>query len=97
MSTTVILEIRTNPGTANEMLTMLKDILPDTRNYDGCVSVDVFQNQDDADTLIIMGKWQSKVHFETYLDWRNETGIFERFSEMIEGPPNTHFFNDTDA
>ena len=44
-----------------------------------------------------MGKWQSKVHFATYLDWRNETGIFERFSEIIEGPPNTRFFNDTDA
>ena len=97
MATTVILEIKTNPGAANDMLTILKDILPETRNYDGCLGVDVFQNQDDTDTLIIMGTWQSKGHFETYLDWRKETGIFERFSEMIEGPPNTRFLNLTDA
>jgi quinol monooxygenase YgiN len=97
MTTTVILEIKTNPGTSGDMLALLTDILPDTRSYDGCLGANTFQGQDDADTLIIISSWESKGHFEKYLDWRKESGVFDRFAAMIQGPPSTRFFNLTEA
>ena len=72
---------------------MLKDILPDTRSYDGCLGVKTYQGQDDPNTMIIMGKWESKSHFEKYLSGRRESDIFDQFVAMIESPPNSRFFD----
>lgn len=96
MTTSVVLEIKTKPGASSDMLAMLKEILPATRSYDGCVDLTTIQDQDDQNTLIILSKWQTKAQYETYLDWRKETGVFDTFSELLAAPPSTRFFNTTD-
>lgn len=39
--TTVFLEFKAKPGLGNGLVEKLKEILPDTRSYDGNQSVDV--------------------------------------------------------
>ena len=95
--TTVFLESKAKPGLGNGLVEKLKEILPDTRSYDGNQSVDVYQQADDPDTLIIHSQWDSKGHWEKYMAWREETGVLSAFVEALEGPPSHRFFNKTDA
>lgn len=97
MATTVILEAKTKSGTGNDVLAKLKDILPDTRSYDGCISLDVYQEQDDSDTLVMVEQWESKSHYEKYLNWRIETGVFAKLAEALEGAPNIRYFDLADT
>lgn len=97
MTTTVMLEFKAKPDLGNGLVAKLKEILPDTRSYDGCQQIDVYQNNDDPDTCIIQGLWDSQGHYEKYIAWREETGVLAAFVEALEGPPNIRYFNKTDA
>jgi len=68
MAITVLLEAKAKPGTGNDFLAILKEILPDTRSHDGCKEITVYQNQDDADVVVLIGKWESKEKYEKYLN-----------------------------
>ena len=94
---TVILESKAKPGLGNGLVEKLREILPDTRSYDGNQSVDVYQEADDPDTVIIHSHWDSKGHWEKYMAWREETGVMSAFVEAMEGPPSFRLLNKTDA
>ena len=97
MAITVLLEAKAKPGTGNDFLAILKEILPDTRNYNGCIQNDVYRSQENPDTLVIHGTWESTEKYETYLAWRKETGVFDSFVEGLVAPPSLCYFELTDA
>lgn len=97
MTTSVVIEIKTKPGVSGDMLAMLKEILPATRSYDGCLDLTTLQDHNDPNTLIILSKWQTKAQYEAYLNWRKETGVFDIFADMLAAPPSTRFFSTTDT
>jgi quinol monooxygenase YgiN len=45
---------------AENIKRLLKEILPDTRAYDGCLGVDVITNQDDGNNLVLVEKWKTR-------------------------------------
>ena len=45
MSTTVLLEVKARAGTGDHLVAMFKAILGDTRAYDGCECMDLFESQ----------------------------------------------------
>ena len=89
--------MKAKPGTGNDLLAKFKEILPDTRSYDGCLGLDTYQDQDDPDTLVLVQKWDSRQHYEKYFGWRQETGAFDELAAAVEGPPSIRYFNLTDA
>jgi len=97
MTTTVMLEFKAKAGAGDGLVAKLKEILPDTRSYDGNHSIAVYQKQDDPDTCIIQGVWDSQGHYEKYIAWREESGVLGAFVEALEGPPSIRYFNKTDA
>ena len=97
MTCTIILEAKAKTGTGSDLVGLFRQILPDTRAYDGCMSVDVYQNQDDKDVVVLVEQWQSRSHYETYFAWREETGAVAKLVEQLDGPPNLRFFDSTDA
>ena len=97
MAITVLLEAKAKSGTGNDFLAILKEILPDTRNYNGCIQNDVYRSQENPDTLVIHGTWESTEKYETYLAWRKETGVFDSFVEGLVAPPSLCYFELTDA
>ncbi len=97
MSCTVLLELKVKPGTGDEVLATLKSILPDTRSYDGNISMYVIRNQDDPDVLVAVEEWESKAHHEKYLAWRTETGVMDTLMEVVAEPPILRYFDPTDA
>ncbi|PCK09312.1 MAG: antibiotic biosynthesis monooxygenase [Alteromonadaceae bacterium] len=96
MSVIVILELQSKPDTIDELKAALKSILPDTRAFDGCLSVQVTANQDDPCNLVLIEKWESRQHNETYMAWRTETGAIATLGEMLSQAPSLRYYDDLD-
>ncbi len=97
MSIAVLLEIQVKPENVGDMKAYLKDILPDTRAYDGCEGLDVYGNMDDGDNLVLYERWGSRPQYEKYLAWRSETGVVDKLGSMLAGPPSIRYFEKVDA
>ena len=48
--------------------------LGDTRTYDGCIKVDVYEDENSS-TITLFEEWETLAHQQKYLEWRIETGI----------------------
>ena len=91
MTVIVILEVKAKPGTGNDLVSTFKELLPDTRAYEGIIDINVLQNQDDPDSLIAYERWETRKHYEKYLAWNSESdqqcAWLLRVSNP-QGPPN---------
>jgi quinol monooxygenase YgiN len=97
MSIVVLLDFRVKPDVVEESLQFFKKILPETRAYQGCEGVDVYNNDDDPTNIIFYERWQSKQHYQKYFEWRTQSGFMEKFGEKLAGPPTIRYFNRKDA
>ena len=97
MSCYVMLEFTAKQGTGAAMLDALRTALPVTRAKEGCQSLELTVNQDNADNMIVVMRWQSRKHYETYRAWRDANGDVKTFSEATESGLSTRFFDVSDA
>ena len=97
MAVTVLLELKAKSGTGGGLVGVFKQILPDTRAFDGNIGVTVLQNQDDPDTLVLVEEWETKPHYEKYLAWRTETGAMDQLAPALDAPPSIRYFDTADA
>ena len=67
----VMLELTAKPGTGPAILEAPRAALPETRNKEGCESVEVTVNQDDRDNILLVMRWASRKHLQTYRDDRD--------------------------
>ena len=95
MSCYVLLELTAKPGTGPEVLEDLREVLPQTRDKDGCLNVDVTVNDDNPDNILLVMRWASRRHYETYRAWRDASGVVSQFAEKTVGGLSTRFFNPT--
>ena len=93
--TLVILEVVAKPECVDSMKEMLKTALPDTRSYDGCQDVTVFLNEDGR-TFVLVERWDSKEHYEKYLEWRTDPGAgvtsLDDLGSMIAEEPSIRYW-----
>ncbi len=97
MAVTVLLELQLQEDKVDTLLQTMKEILPDTRGYDGCIGVEVVQNQDEPANIVLIQKWETRPHYEKYLAWRTETGVVEQLGTLVAAPPSIKFFDTQDA
>ena len=97
MAVRVILEVKAKPGTGDEVVAFFRSIMPETRAYEGCTSVDTLQNSDDADNVVLVEEWETREQYETYLAWQRERGTSDRLKQALAEPPSIRHFDVTDA
>lgn len=97
MAVTVLLELQAKQGTGDELVATFKQLLPDTRKREGFLEAVLHQNQDDKDNLVIVENWQSKALYESYLGWRQETGVIDQLVAACSAPPSIRYFDVTEA
>ena len=97
MAAKVILDVKAKPGTGDELMAFFRSILPETRAYEGCTSVDTLQNSEDADNVVLVEEWDSRERYENYLAWQRERGTTGRLMELLAEPPGIRHFDVTDA
>ena len=95
MSVTVLLDLNAKPDSIEALKKIFAEILSDTRSYDGCEGLDVKVNNDDPNNLVIIGRWQSRPHYEKYFAWRQETGLIDRLGPVLGAPPSIRYLDDT--
>jgi heme-degrading monooxygenase HmoA len=93
----VMLEFTAKKGTGPVLLEGLRAALPVTRGKDGCRSLELTVNQNNTDNMIIVMRWESRRHYETYRAWREANGDVKSFSEATESGLSTRFFDVSDV
>lgn len=84
MAQFVIAEFHAADGRLNDLLGFLKEVLPDTRAYDGFIRMESWLDSDNS-TVILHDWWESVGHMERYLAWRGETGVLDALAGYLEG------------
>ena len=97
MAVRVILEVQAKPGTGDKVVAFFRSILPETRAYEGCISVDTLQNSDDVDNVVVVEVWDSREQYEKYLAWQRDIGTSDRLMAALAEPPSIRHFGVTDA
>ena len=84
MKNLVIVSFPAKPETVNDLKETLKLALPDTRNFDGCISVKTFI-EESTNTIYLIEDWESLEHQQKYLAWRIETGLLDLLEPLLDG------------
>jgi len=94
MPITVVLELNLKPDRVDAVLGGLKEILPGTRAFDGCVSVSVVRDADDRSHVALIERWEQRSDQERYFAWRQETGALAGLAEDATGPPSVTYYEE---
>tara|TARA_B100000959_G_scaffold237535_1_gene256912 strand:- start:582 stop:911 length:330 start_codon:yes stop_codon:yes gene_type:complete len=89
----VNLQLKIKQGLESECVTEVNKILPDTRSFDGCHALYFVQNQEDLSNLEFFSKWDSKEHYDKYVQWRVDSGVMEELDKYFDGEPVWRFFD----
>ena len=82
MSVMCLLEVPTKIECIDTMKEFLKEIVPDTREHDGCEKILIYNNVEDPTNIVIYEVWKSREHHEKYVKWRFETGVGQKILSM---------------
>ena len=97
MSVMVLLEAAVKPDEISNMKSYLGEILPESREYEGCQGFELYFNTEDEAKMVLIEHWDSRAHHEKYLGWRTETGVMDKLGGMLAGPPSVQYFERTSA
>ncbi len=68
----------------DELKAMFERELVTTRSFEGCISIDVYQQQDE-ETIHLVEDWETMDHYEKYLQWRIDNGLPEMLEPLLKG------------
>ena len=83
MKNLVIVSFPAKEGMMNDLKEMLKNALPDTRSFDGCISVDTYI-EESSNTVHLIEDWETLEHQADYLKWRVETGLLDILEPLLK-------------
>ena len=93
MSIIVTFDVRAKAGQENALRTLFDETLPDTRKFEGCISVAIYSENNHPDNIFMVEEWASKSAYEKYLAWRGERGDIEKLVKLIQREPVIRFFD----
>ena len=86
MSVVAIAHLSIKEELTEEFKNYLKETLPDTRSFEGCQGIQLYENKESSTKFIIHAKWTSEEAQKKYIAWRIETGSLEKLTTMLSGP-----------
>jgi len=84
MKNLVIVSFPAKAENLEELKESLRAALPDTRSFDGCLSVDTYVEKT-TNTIHLIEDWESLDHQAKYLNWRIETGLLDALDPLLKG------------
>jgi quinol monooxygenase YgiN len=96
MGINIITEFKVKRGREQDVIDLLRRLLPESKKHAGAVieEVSIRQNQDDSTDIISAQRWASREAYEDYFKWRTGDGFTAKFEEMLERPLAIRFFNE---
>ena len=96
MPVTVTLAFSVIPERAEAFKALLRELLPDTRAYEGCLKVNVYEEQENPGRIYLVEDWESKAHQQRYQAWRDESGIAKVIGPFLAGEARFNNFDKQD-
>ena len=84
MENLVIVSFPAKPEMLEALKNAMKKALPETRAYDGCISVDTYIDES-TNTIHLIEDWETLDHQAKYLNWRVETGLLDDLDPILAG------------
>ena len=66
------------------MANVFKEALVDTRAFEGCNAIDVYYEEKQT-LFTLIEDWATLENYETYLQWRIDTGIADILNPLLVG------------
>ena len=83
MENLVIVSFPAKPEMLETLKDAMKKALPETRAYDGCISVDTYIDES-TNTIHLIEDWETLDHQAKYLNWRVETGLLDVLEPLLK-------------
>ena len=93
MSIVITFDVTAKAGQVDALIALFTETLGDTRQFDGCIKLDLHTENEAPDTVFMVEEWASKTAYEKYLAWRAQRGDMDKLMELIAGPPVIRFFS----
>ena len=93
MTVKVIFELKLQDGKTSELVQMVREALPVTRQYDGCKHVDLCLGLDDTTQVILTQEWESKEKHLAYIQFRTEDGSLDKIRTIVKEEPKISYFD----
>ena len=84
MKNLVIVSFPAKDGMLDNLKETLKSALPETRSFEGCISVDTYV-EESSNTVHLIEDWETLDHQSKYLNWRVETGLLNILEPLLKG------------
>jgi len=85
------------PGSADELTRILRQVVDETRQFDGCERVEVYRPEHDENALVLIERWRSPEAYANYQNWRAGTGVRETLRALMATPPEVQQLTAVDA
>lgn len=83
----MVVEFSVQPEQRDAFIEELHGILPATRDWEGCLSAEVWTNSEDPGLVWIYEEWTHREVQQAYVAWRGESGTTEHLGPYMQGPP----------
>ncbi len=93
MTVSVILEGTLKDGEIEKFTGICKKAFEVTRAFDGCQGIDLAYNTENPKNWIFTEVWDSKQHYEKYLQFRTEDGTLDAVASLCEDAPSIRIFD----
>jgi quinol monooxygenase YgiN len=89
----IMARITARSGRENELRSVLQDLLGPSRQESGCVSYELFQNQDDPLEFVTVEQWTDQAAADAHLASAHVATAITLASELLAQPPLIHRFS----
>ena len=92
MPVTVLLLAKAKPEKVEKLKAYIAKHLPETRSYDGCLNIDIYEDINNKGALVFYENWESVNSYEAYLEHRVNQGVMEEIGSMLINPPEITYY-----
>ena len=93
MSIVVLFQMSAKKESLEKLIKYFKKILVETRSYEGCQGVHLYQSKETPTKLTLHAKWISEEAQKKYIAWRMETGEFDKLNSMLTESPSIQYYD----
>ena len=97
MAVSVLLEGTLNSESVALFPELCSEAFKTTRAFDGCHSINLTFNVENRNNFVLTEVWESKQHYQKYLDFRINDGTVDAIKNMCSSGPEIRIFDITDA
>ena len=84
MSVIVLVNLDVKEESLEELKRYFKEILPDTRSFEGCQGVQLYESKESPTKMTIHARWTSEDAQKKYMSWRMDTGALDKIISNVK-------------